>query len=409
MSENIAEGWFLKKLDEVIYPPKKQRVGDPQNHELLTVKLHGMGIVRSGKYPKPTERGRPYYKRFEDELLIGRQNFHNGGLGLVKTCQSGLIASNAISSFLPRDNNDIRFIHQVFSTEKFQNQVNNLSSGTGQKETSENQILQMKISMPCFEEQKKIASILTLLDELIGSVKQQLRKIEDLNKATMNELFSKGIGHHDYKDTKIGRIPKEWEIVNLGDILTSRPSNGVSPPETQNSDHLLSLSLSCITKDGFIPTELKRVETRHNWERSALVNGDFLLSRSNTRDLVGLVGIISNLPNQCIYPDLMMRLNFNEKVKKEFLEFLMLSPIYRKVISNLAQGTSSTMVKLNSESVSSIPIVIPSTSEQNKIAHILISLRERVKTQKLKLTQTQSLKKSLMQDLLTGKVRVQVN
>ena len=263
--------------------------------------------------------------------------------------------------------------------------------------------------VPPLPEQKKIASILTSVDDVIENTQKQIDKLQDLKMATMNELLTKGIGRTEFKGSELGQIPKSWEVVSLGDLLIDRPSNGVSPPETEDENHLLSLSLGCLTKDGFSLVQTKMVEKRKNFESSLLVDKDFLISRSNTRQLVGLVGIIRGLPAGFIYPDLMMRLTTSDKVKKEFLEYLMLSPSHRQLISNLAQGTSDTMVKLNSQSVRQIPIQLPSLTEQKEIVHILTSIKNRILTQTQKLSQTQSLKKSLMQDLLTGKVRVMVN
>jgi type I restriction enzyme S subunit len=282
-------------------------------------------------------------------------------------------------------------------------------SGSAQPQITGEGLKKVSLPVPPLPEQKKIASILTSVDKVIKNTQKQIDKLQDLKKATMNELLTKGIGHTEFKDSELGRIPKSWEVASLGDLLISRPSNGVSPPETEDENHLLSLSLGCLTNDGFSLVKTKMVEKRKNFESSLLVDKDFLISRSNTRQLVGLVGIVRGLPTGFIYPDLMMRLTISDKVKKTFLEYLMLSPSHRKLISNLAQGTSDTMVKLNSESVRQIPIQLPSLTEQKEIVHILTSIKNRVLSLSQKLSQTQSLKKSLMQDLLTGNVRVTVN
>jgi type I restriction enzyme S subunit len=65
---------------------------------------------------------------------------------------------------------------------------------------------------PPLPEQKKIASILTSVDEVIENTQKQIDKLQDLKKATMNELLTKGIGHTEFKDSELGRIPKSWEV-----------------------------------------------------------------------------------------------------------------------------------------------------------------------------------------------------
>lgn len=218
MNERIPEGWIKMQLHECLTVPHKEKETEPETIERLTVKLYGQGIIRSGKFPKPTPKGRPYFKRFIGELLIGRQNLHNGGLGLVTKETSGLIASNTISSFINRASSDLNFIHQLLSTERFQKQIDSISSGTGQKETSEGQILSCRVVIPPLLEQRKIASIVTSVDKVIENTQKQIKKLRDLKKAVMNELLTKGISHTEFRDSELGRIPKEWGVKSLGDV-----------------------------------------------------------------------------------------------------------------------------------------------------------------------------------------------
>ena len=67
------------------------------------------------------------------------------------------------------------------------------------------------IDLPPLSEQKKIASILTSVDEVIEKTQSQIDKLQDLKRGTMNELLTKGIGHTEFKDSELGRIPKGWE------------------------------------------------------------------------------------------------------------------------------------------------------------------------------------------------------
>ena len=62
-------------------------------------------------------------------------------------------------------------------------------------------------------EQKKIASILTSVDEVIEKNQSQINKLQDLKKATMNELLTRGIGHTEFKDSPLGKFQKSWEIL----------------------------------------------------------------------------------------------------------------------------------------------------------------------------------------------------
>ena len=73
----------------------------------------------------------------------------------------GLIASNAISSFQALDNVDIKFVLYLMMTSHFRYLIDNLTGGTGQKEVSANELMKVNLLVPSFEEQEKIAQVLS--------------------------------------------------------------------------------------------------------------------------------------------------------------------------------------------------------------------------------------------------------
>ena len=182
--------WERSVLGELIKEVKREKEETPNTIELLTVKLHYKGAVRSGKYPNATERGRPYFKRFENELIIGRQNLHNGGVAIVSKNCDGLIASNAISSFENRKNVNVNFILSIMSTAHFRFLVDNLTGGTGQKEVSVGELLKMHIFAPNYEEQNKIATVLSRADREIKLLQTQLEALKQEKKALMQQLLT---------------------------------------------------------------------------------------------------------------------------------------------------------------------------------------------------------------------------
>ena len=186
----FSDMWEHNILGKLIKEVKGEKEENPNVIELLTVKLHYKGAVRSGKYPNATERGRPYFKRFENELIIGRQNLHNGGVAIVPKNCDGLIASNAISSFENRTNVNINFILSIMSTAHFRFLVDNLTGGTGQKEVSVGELLKMHILAPNYEEQNKIAKVLSSADREIELFQAQLEALKQEKKALMQQLLT---------------------------------------------------------------------------------------------------------------------------------------------------------------------------------------------------------------------------
>lgn len=182
--------WKHIKLRSLIKEIKRDKEENPNNIELLTVKLHNKGAVASGKFPNSTEGGRPYYKRFAGELIIGRQNLHNGGVAIVPSECNGLIASNAISSFEALNDCDINFILSIMSTSHFRYLIDNLTGGTGQKEVSVRELLNVFVLIPCVEEQQKIAKVLTIADQEIETLQKKLDYLKQEKKALMQQLLT---------------------------------------------------------------------------------------------------------------------------------------------------------------------------------------------------------------------------
>lgn len=181
--------WEEKRLGDVLFEPRKVAEVKPHGIELLTVKLHTKGVEKSGKCPAITKAARPYYKRFKDEILIGRQNFHNGGIGIVGEEESGLICSNAISSYVPiRD--DLHFVFHYISREAYYSAVDDLIGGTGQKEISRAEFAKLPITIPPLPEQRAIASVLSTLDDEISALTRLRAALERQKRGLMDVLLT---------------------------------------------------------------------------------------------------------------------------------------------------------------------------------------------------------------------------
>ena len=86
-------------------------------------------------------------------------------------------------------------------------------------------------------EQREIASILTSVDGVIENTQKQIDKLQDLKKATMNELLTKGIGHTEFKDSELGRIPKGWGVSALGTLCQKIQDGTHFSPTTGGGSH----------------------------------------------------------------------------------------------------------------------------------------------------------------------------
>ncbi len=335
----------------------------------------------------------------DQEYCIGR------GLGSIKA-RAGIANTNFLRHALEQN---IQFLHRR-------------SQGSTFLAVGANDLKLFPIPDISETKQERIASILDTIDQAIEKTEALIHKYQQIKAGLMHDLFTRGLTADGklrppreqapelYQETPIGWIPEVWDWGPLSKYLNGSPKNGYSPREIDVWDGCYALGLGCLTSCGFKALQLKSVPGSMAATSGALLEeGDFLVSRANTPQLVGLCGIYRNIGALCIYPDLMMRIRTNELIYDKFLEQYLLSDEVRIRLTALAVGTSSSMVKLNSKSLLNFRVAAPREEEQeliirrsNEIFNFITKLEDNL----AKLTQQKS---GLMHDLLTGKVPVTIH
>jgi type I restriction enzyme, S subunit len=188
----IAAQSEMLHLAEVLSLAPKQQPETIVGKKLLTVKLHCQGIeANESQIPIETANGRPYYVRSAGELIIGRQNFHNGGIGIVPKELNDYLASNAISSFLVKENLlNVEYICHFLSRPEFYEPVEALMGGTGQKELSETEFLKLTVPVPTLSMQLKISNYLNCLKDEIIILERQNAALAKQKSSLMQKLLT---------------------------------------------------------------------------------------------------------------------------------------------------------------------------------------------------------------------------
>lgn len=246
--------------------------------------------------------------------------------------------------------------------------------------------------LPPIAEQRRIAETLSTVDTSIQAAEHLVAKHEAARGGVLDDLFSER---------------GSWPQDALKFFLAASPKNGFSPSEVDDWTGVRVLGLGCLTADGFAPRQLKNVPPSCLGVSSALLEeGDLLMTRANTRELVGFVGRYHEVGGPCLYPDLMMRLRPNKKITPSFLEYSLRHSYMRRQIMAHAVGTSESMVKISSAIVKNLRVAVPPLEEQRRIVSIIEAHDERIAAERVRLEKLRQLKAGLMDDLLTGRVRV---
>jgi type I restriction enzyme S subunit len=260
------------------------------------------------------------------------------------------------------------------------------------------------IQLPPLPEQQKIAEILSTVDEAIRKTDEVIAKTERLKKGLMQELLTRGIGHKEFKDTEIGRIPKEWDVVRLGD------------------DKIAEIRGNKIIKDvekvAFIPMELvpdqeifAKYEIRDLNDVSSSTYceaGDLLLAKITPSLENGKQGIVpDDVPNVFALATTEVYPIVCKGVNRLFLFYILKFPKFRKILEFSMRGTTGRQ-RVPKEAVEKLKIPLLPHEEQQKIAEVLYTVDKKLEIERNEKTKLERIKQGLMDLLLTGKIRVKV-
>ncbi len=204
-------------------------------------------------------------------------------------------------------------------------------------------------------------------------------------------------------------VPNGWCEGRVGDLLDGLESGVSVNGEDRNfgTNEKAVLKVSAVTYGSFNPAAAKVIDGEE-LERAKTnpKRGQVIISRSNTEELVGASAYVEQDYPNLFLPDKLWQTIPKAHSDMKWLSYVLASNHARYTLSNLATGTSGSMKNITKGELLSLKILIPPTSEQNKIAQILSTWDKAIITAEQLLANSQQQKKSLMQLLLTGKKRL---
>jgi type I restriction enzyme S subunit len=264
----------------------------------------------------------------------------------------------------------------------------------------------LKMPLPPFSEQQKIAEILSTVDEAIQKTDEVIAKSERLKKGLMQELLTKGIGHKEFKDTEIGKIPKDWELVKLSDIAEDI-YYGITAKAVENKTGLKMLRTTDIkdyTVDWNSLPFCEVTEKRGDIQRFLLKKGDLIIARAGT---TGVSVLVEKDFEDVIFGSYLIKVRLSSKVHPKFMHYFCQSRLYWDHITSSQAG--STLKNISLPVLRSLNVPLPSSiEEQQKIAEILFAIDKKLEIERKVKANLEKIKQGLMDLLLTGKIRVKV-
>ncbi len=388
---NLPKGWEEVTLSEVCTKIQDGNYGTfyPKSHEFLesgipflTSKAIGSnGILIPSKidYISPEKHAELKKAHLKlNDILFTNRGANVGAIGIVEENISHGNIGPQLTLLRANEKITPNFLLYSMRSSLVQKQIESNDSGSamnffGIKETSK-----FKLYLPPIEEQKKIADILSTFDKKIAFVEENINATEELKKGLMQKLLTEGIGHTEFKESELGRIPESWEVGKIMDILTIKYGKSQKEVENPNGDYPILGSGGLM---GYA--------------------NSYLYDKPSV--LIGRKGTIDK-PQYIEKPFWTVDTLFYSDIKLDnlplFVYYLFLTIDWRKY--NEASGVPS----LSVNNIHNIKISIPPLEEQKQIAEILSTVDKKLENLKEKKQSFEELKKGLMQKLLTGEVRV---
>lgn len=251
-------------------------------------------------------------------------------------------------------------------------------------------IAEIEIPLPSLEEQRRIATVLDKVSDLITKRRAQLDKLDLLVKSRFVEMFG---------DPETN--PMNWPIVEIG-AITKTIDSGWSGNGTQREKkvgEIAVLKVSAVTKGYFIPEESKVLDDQQNIKKYVFPQkGDLLFSRANTKEMVGATAIIREDYPELILPDKLWKIRFSDTTNVVYMKYILSSKAIRNKFSDASTGTSGSMYNVSMEKFKAIQIPMPGTSIQHQFASFVESVEQSKLTIQQSLDKLETLRKSLMQE-----------
>lgn len=336
-------------------------------------------------------------------------------------------AINKADCFRLRCNPDVAlnaFVSLFLNGTAARTQVKRFEQGVTRRRTNLGNLRRVLILLPSTTEQRRIAEILSTLDEAIERTEALIGKLQQIKAGLMHDLFTRGVtpdgqlrpireqAPYLYKQSSLGWIPNEWEVKPLTQFAASRPGCFVNGPFGSNllTSELTDSGVPVIYSQDVKVDGYCRISNSHITEEKAdelaicnAKDGDVLVAKVGNPPGIAAAYLA---PQRGVITQDVIRIRPADNVDAKFLACLLNSTVGIRAIQHITIEGTRARVSLTEFKALQFPK--PLLEEQLLISAKISGLQQLVNACSCDCTKLKQLKQGLMRDLLTGWVRVSV-
>jgi len=280
--------------------------------------------------------------------------------------------------------------------------------GSTMRHVTAKQFKQSELAFPLLPEQHRIATVLSLLQQVIEQQERLIALTTELKKTLMHKLFTEGTRGEPQKQTEIGPVPESWEVVELGTLFYKEPQNGLYKPKKDYGGGTQILRIDDFSNDGDVVARAgnRVVLSRNEIATYGLNAGDIVINRVNSLSHLGKTALIGAIGEEMVFESNMMRFSVDEsKVRKEYVFKFLNSPLTKKQIIGSAKRAVA-QSSINQGDVKAILIPKPSLEYQEEIAGAIEATELKIANNTTKKANLQDLFRTLLHQLMIAEKRV---
>jgi len=411
----VPSDWSTVRFGDV-FDRRRESIDDLEDE---TIKYVGLKHLDSGQLTingfDEDGRERSSSRVFrEGDVLFGklRPNLNKAAVAPF----SGVCSSDIIPIYAKKDGRQ-QFLPYLMHSKLVRDRAVSTMEGTNLPRTSWGDLEKTLVPLPPLPEQRRIADILSTVDEQIQQTDEIIKKSEELRSGQLQNILHQGFEAHDIVEHRIGPkevlLPDAWTVQRIDELLSDgadgKPLRGGPPGGKIHKKDRVEGGYKLYTQEVITKRNINygdeylSAESFKELKAAEPKPGDILITRAGT---VGESIVFPEDAERGIIDSALMRLRINESVCDPHFVSLLIDESYLVEFQIRAMSQSGVVRNLNNGIIKQLQIPVPPLKEQQKVVEVMSKFSDKIEQEIQYKESLQELKRGLMQDLLTGKVRV---
>ena len=375
---------------------------------IITVEHLGETRLTRQNLPKVSEEDRrrlSAYSMQEGDIVFSRVGSVDRN-AYVTEAENGWLFSGRILRLRAKSAElSTQYLGYYFKSEDTRERIRNIAVGQTMASLNTKLMKAFKVVLPTLEEQKKIASLLSTIDTLIAALEKQITKKKAIKQGAMQDLLT--------GKRRLPGFKGEWETFVFGDIFDFIPNNAFTRAQMDDSGKVKNIHYGDIlTKFGayisadskYIPYIAKEIDLSRFADKCYLQSGDLVIADTAEDETVGKALEVINVEYPVLAGQHTLLCRPRARFAEKFLGYYLNAACYHDQLLPYIVGTK--VSSISKVSVAQTKLVVPKYEEQQAIADILFNMDSEIEALEQKLKKCRQVKQGMMQQLLTGKIRL---